>query len=261
MKNIIIGIVGATTFMTTIYVRNSIKFSKTQKVISYIAILVPPLQWLLVLLFSITNNKVKVKKKSKNKKKRKNKSNDDARLLEKLHKKNVLSKKEFEEKIEIVKSKNKESILFQTDEYKSLKSLYESGLLSKDELEEKLKNLNFDISKKNKLSQFKLTSRNFKLKSFNINGQIKELKRNILISFNSKLGFSVSNGKKFADGIYKIKDPVSVFEHSKLKLSFKEKADGFYYLEKKWEIIINDENSFTLTRSKKNNVVLTFSSI
>lgn len=185
MKNIVIGIVGATTLMTTIYVRNSVKFSQTQKVISYIAIMIPPLQWLLVIIFNIRNNTVKVKKI----KKRKYKSNDDIRLFEKLRKKNVLSNKEFDQKIEIVKSKNKESILFQTDQYKSLKSSYESGLLSIDEFEEKLKNLNFDISKKNKLGQFKLTSRNFKLKPIKINGQVKELDRSLLISFNSKPEF------------------------------------------------------------------------
>jgi hypothetical protein len=78
-----------------------------------------------------------------------NYSKDNISSLRELREKDILTAKEYEEKLEKIQMVEFEETLKKSDEYSKLKSLHENGILSKSEFEEKiilLKNMLTSIS-------------------------------------------------------------------------------------------------------------------
>ena len=135
----IIGLVIA----TSIYVKESVNFTKLQKTILLICIVFPPLQWLGIIIISIYNNILSEnsgeKVAEKQSLKVKEKLNSTIENLKDLKQKDILSEEEYIEKIKKVENTIAKEDIINSKEYKQLQSLFNSDILSKDEFEEKKK--------------------------------------------------------------------------------------------------------------------------
>jgi hypothetical protein len=134
MKEILTASLIGLVFTITVSILKSEYYSKEQKYILGFLLLFAPLQWVLAILFRIYNNnteKLGIYKQS-------NFDKVNNKLYE-LRERNIISKKEYEEKIK----KNKKNILEKkiesTKEYRNLKSLKNDGIITDLEFKEKIK--------------------------------------------------------------------------------------------------------------------------
>jgi hypothetical protein len=144
-KDIGVGLIIGLLVATTIYVYNSIRFNKAQKIILYICIIFPPAQWVLILVFLLydylkNQNSPEVKTQKENVKQTQSIA-DKLETLKELHEQGILSDNEYYEKSAKLKTEKLQIELKQTDEYKKLKSLYDDGILTKDELKSKIEKI------------------------------------------------------------------------------------------------------------------------
>ena len=61
--------------------------------------------------------------------------------VEQLYEKGLLTKEEYEDKVRVLKSENREQAIKNTKEYKMLKDLKDNGLLSVNEFKQKVKQI------------------------------------------------------------------------------------------------------------------------
>ena len=144
-KSIGVGLIVGLAIATSLYVYNTDRFNTAQKVILYICVFVPPVQWLLILIFLLYDYILK-QTSNEGKEKRviqKQTSDYDSKLeyLKDLKDKGILTKEEYTQKSAKLKSEKKHTEIKQTDEYKKLKSLYDDDVLTKEEFESKVQKL------------------------------------------------------------------------------------------------------------------------
>jgi len=142
-KEIIVGgIVGLVT-ATSIYVWKSEIFSKIQKVILFICIILPPLQWLGIILFYIYQKKL-----YRNLPKRITEKKKEA-ILNDLLSKGTITMEEYKIKLEKIKVDEREHEARKTQEYRQLQKLYEEGILTIEEFKDKINTIEPSVDKRN----------------------------------------------------------------------------------------------------------------
>lgn len=134
-KEILAGCLVGLTFTIIIYVYNSKKLYRYQKVILYVSSVFPPAQWVMLIVFLVFNeglrkNSKEYKEDAETKLKYKN--------LKDLHDVGILTEEEYKSKTEVLDIDLLDKYTKQTDEYIKLKSLHESGLLTQQEFDKKI---------------------------------------------------------------------------------------------------------------------------
>ena len=137
-----VGIVVGLAIGTSLYIRNSGKFTKTQKTSLLFCIFFPPLQWVGIIALLIYNN-YKLSKTLENTAKSrvekvKPSLDNSTNNLENLKNKGLLTEEEYKMKIDKIEIKIEEENLINSIEYKQLNSLLKNGILTKQEFEDKL---------------------------------------------------------------------------------------------------------------------------
>src|SRR5690606_6074240 len=101
-KRIGVGLIVGLTIGTTLFVVNYDKFTKTQKIVLFLFIIFPPLQWVSIILLLIYNHfKYKISKEGKEEKKATDEINKNVtqfRNLKELKDNGVLTKEEYDQK-------------------------------------------------------------------------------------------------------------------------------------------------------------------
>lgn len=151
-----VGIFVGLAIGTSLYIRNSDKFTETQKTSLLFCILFPPLQWVGIIAVLIYNN-YKISKSLENAAKNrvekvKSSLDNSTNNLENLKNKGLLTEEEYKNKIEKIDSKLVEENLINSIEYKQLYSLLENGILTTEEFEDKLIVLKSCLKKDEKLN-------------------------------------------------------------------------------------------------------------
>lgn len=157
-----VGLLVGLAISTSLFVYNTDKFTKPQKVFLLICIIFAPLQWLGIILLLIYNHykKENTPERKRDKKVQKQTNSYDYKItsLKELKDNGILTEEEYNQKIKNLENLKLESQLKLSGDYKKLKSLFDDGILTKEEFEFKidmLKNkLNTDINiDKTKLSK------------------------------------------------------------------------------------------------------------
>jgi len=261
-KNIGIGVIIGLLFASTMYVYNTDKLYKVQKVILYICIVFAPAQWLLLLVFLIANHYIKENSKERREEKTVIKQatsyDDKLQTLKDLHEQDLLTDEEYYQKSAKQKTEKLQTELKLTDEYKKLKSLYDDNILTKQEFENKIKKIDIDKAFKNR-NNFKLTNKNYKLKSYLKNNVEIQLNRNVIIAFSDNNGYSftVSNGNEVCIGKYELSKSNN---SQKICLFFNKTNKNFEFLENDWVLKTNN-NSFILENNNENHTVIEFTAM
>lgn len=135
---LIVGIVTA----SSLYVWNSESFTKPQKTALLICAILPPAQWvgiLVVLVYNYFIESNSVEKITERKVEQKtNNLNTQIENIRDLKNKGILTEEEFKSKVEKIEAEKTEQKLKSSTEYKQLKSLLDSGILSKEEFGKKV---------------------------------------------------------------------------------------------------------------------------
>lgn len=130
----IVGLVVASSF----YVYNSDKFTTGQKTILLLLFIFPPIQWFLIIVLLVYKNyKLQNSLERRVEQKRDGSISD----LADLKKKGILSDEEYSQKLSKLEVEKSEQDLKNSIEYKQLKNLFDSGLLTRDEFESKIEKL------------------------------------------------------------------------------------------------------------------------
>lgn len=131
-EQILVGLIIGLVITSSLYVIQSNKFTETQRILLLICVIIPPLQWFLILLCLLNN---------KNETQFKNSKQDltqNQNILTELRNKGILSEEEYSEKTKEIQKQKIEAYLLNSIEYKQLKSLLDTGILSKEEFEDKV---------------------------------------------------------------------------------------------------------------------------
>lgn len=149
--NIGVGLIVGLVTASSLYVWNSKNFTKVQKIFLLIFLIFPPLQWVSILLV-LVYNKFQIENSSKATTAKKNIDSEinlySAKTnLYELKEKGIISKDEFNSKIEQIRKT--EYDIINSIEYKQLKSLLDSGILTKEEFNNKVKLIGLENRPKN----------------------------------------------------------------------------------------------------------------
>ena len=141
-KRIGVGMIVGLVIASSMFVYESGKFSKTQKIILLIFALFAPLQWASILILLIIDY-YKTQNSIQNVARRKNQAetaNYEGKIntLRELKNKELLTEEEYNQKANTLKNSIAETELKQSEDYKKLKSLFDANLLTKEEFEQKL---------------------------------------------------------------------------------------------------------------------------
>lgn len=134
-----VGLIIGLVFGTTLYVWNSERFNKTQRIVLSVFILFPPLQWASILLILIYNYFI-------NQSKPQVKLNSAKEDLTELKNKGIITEEVYNEKISKIDEKISKEDILETKEYKQLKRLFDSGIFTKEEFENKIDILKNKVS-------------------------------------------------------------------------------------------------------------------
>lgn len=142
--NLGVGVIVGLTFASSAYIWNSDKFTKEQKTILLIFVVFPPAQWLAILLVlaynsSRDNNTIERKTEKK--------LDTTIANLTDLKQKGIITENEYKEKIFKIEAEKAEQYLKNSTEYKQLKNLFDSDVLTKDEFESKIQLLQKSLDK------------------------------------------------------------------------------------------------------------------
>lgn len=140
--NIGVGLIVGGVIASSIYVYQSDRFSKPQKVFLLICIIFPPLQWISILVLLGVNyykeqNSTEVLK-EKQTIKEISSFDDKITYLKDLRYKEILTEQEYNEKVKNVENSKSEHHLEHSEDYKKLKSLFDDGFLTQKEFESKV---------------------------------------------------------------------------------------------------------------------------
>lgn len=135
------GIIGLVT-ASSIYIWQSDKFTKSQKILLLLCFIFPPLQWIMMLVV-IYYNKYKTEnapeiRDVKKYEALKSKLNSSIDNLKDLKEKGLLTQEEFNSKVGKIQDEKTNTDLKTTTEFKQLQSLFDDGILTKDEFESKI---------------------------------------------------------------------------------------------------------------------------
>lgn len=157
MKQILIGTVTGLLISTSLYVWNSNKFTKEQRIFLLICIIFPPAQWVGIFIVLIYNNykfeNTQEKLSEKKVIEEKEKLNLSINNLLELKEKGILTIDEYNEKVDKIESKKIEKEIKNSPEYKKLKSLFDDNILTADEFENKIKILENKYLRNNENSE------------------------------------------------------------------------------------------------------------
>ncbi len=138
IMGMLVGLIGSLTFATTNYVRKSHKFNKTLKWILTLLAVIPPVQWVIILLVLFFKSFDTFNSESENKLRTSKASIND---LINLKNKGFISENEFKQKVEKLEADKIDFKIKQSDEYRKLKGLLESKVLTEEEFNSKVKML------------------------------------------------------------------------------------------------------------------------
>lgn len=149
-ESIRVGLIVGGVIASSLFVYNSDKFSKAQKVFLLICVIFPPLQWVSILVILGINSYIKQNSteviREKQIIKETNNFDDKINSLKELKDKEILTEQEYSDKVKKIENSKLESQLKLSEDYKKLKSLFDDGILTKEEFESKIEIL------KNKLN-------------------------------------------------------------------------------------------------------------
>ncbi|MBM6499759.1 SHOCT domain-containing protein [Flavobacterium macrobrachii] len=154
---IAVGILVGLATGTSLYVWNSDRFTKPQKIGLVCCIIFPPLQWIAVLLVLAYNkyqseNTTEAKITKQNVESKQNLDSAKNNLKE-LKEKGIITEEEFNSKVDKIESQKTAFDIKNSTEYKQLKSLLDSGILTKEEFESKLKLIGSAVEKEVDISE------------------------------------------------------------------------------------------------------------
>lgn len=138
IMGMLVGLIGSLTFATTNYVRKSHKFNKTLKWILTLLAVIPPVQWVIILLVLFFKSFDTFNSESENKLRTSKASIND--LID-LKNKGFISENEFKQKVEKLEADKIDLKIKQSDEYRKLKGLLESKVLTEEEFNSKVRML------------------------------------------------------------------------------------------------------------------------
>lgn len=138
IMGMLVGLIGSLTFATTNYVRKSHKFNKTLKWILTFLAVIPPVQWVIILLVLFFKSFDTFNSESENKLRTSKASIND--LID-LKNKGFISENEFKQKVEKLEADKIDLKIKQSDEYRKLKGLLESKVLTEEEFNSKVRML------------------------------------------------------------------------------------------------------------------------
>lgn len=148
MERIIIGALSGLLISTSLYVWNSNKFTKEQKIFLLLCIIFPPAQWIGIVIILVLNDykteNTPEKLSEKKVLEKKTELNSSIDNLSQLKEKGILTIDEYNEKVSKIESQKIEVEIKNTSEYKQLKNLFENNILTTDEFENKIKLLQTD---------------------------------------------------------------------------------------------------------------------
>lgn len=133
MEKIIgIGVLIALTFTSTVYILSSDYFTKSQKAILGILFVFPPAQWILAIILVIWNKNSNLSIGFNT-----DKSDNQIDELRKLRDKNILTKEEYETKVNKIIEREQTESFKKSNDYKTLEKLKNNGILTEEEFEDK----------------------------------------------------------------------------------------------------------------------------
>ncbi|CAM4083663.1 Hypothetical transmembrane protein [Flavobacterium branchiophilum] len=232
---IYIGLIVGLIFATTVYVWESKDFSQNQKIFLTICAICAPIQWFLILIFSISNSNNYKNSAEYNAKKINNEYNlsldTSQKNLVELKEKGLITELEFSEKNDkIVKDKIK-NLLINSIEYKQLKSLFDNNLLTQIEFENKKNILEEKVNKE-------YFTQNNEGEIIIYRDTIDDKKIKIVGSLNSTIG-----SKVFIDDVL-ILDDVFIYKSLTHKLIVKNgEIVNRFFLEKKDNLIFEKSSN------------------
>lgn len=142
--NIGVGAIVGLVVASSIYVWNNNNFSKEQKTGLLICIVFAPAQWLgilLVLAYNSNRDNNTIERKTEKKL-----DSTISNLID-LKEKGILTEEEYKSKVHKIETEKAEQYLKNSTEYKQLKSLFDSEVLTKDEFENKIQLLQKSLDK------------------------------------------------------------------------------------------------------------------
>jgi hypothetical protein len=229
--NIVVGGIVGLALASSIFVLNSINFSKVQKTGLLICIIFPPAQWLGILLVMAYNSN---RDNNTIERKTEKKLNSSISNLIELKEKRIITEDEYKTKVEKIENEKSEQFLKNSKEYKQLKSLFDAEVLTKSEFESKIQLL------QNSIYQASIQIETVFWET--INNQILK----IVIEQNQTIGADVFINETIApDGIYYCK-----FGRQKLVI-LKGKIIEEYFIEKVKGIIIEMTDEYFPNKGDK----------
>ena len=154
-----VGLIVGLIVASTIYVYNSKKLKKSQKLFLYLCVLFAPLQWLLIFVFLAYNNDIKnnTSEKIEERTAQRNITKIDLTIqnLFDLKCKGVLTDEEYKQKIEKLEFEKNYQNLKNSLDYKQLKSLLDSNVLTIKEFEDKVEKLK-TLNNKTSIKDFRI---------------------------------------------------------------------------------------------------------
>lgn len=151
-----VGAIVGLAVATSIYVWQHEYFSKAEKTVLLLCVIIPPIQWLGILGIHIYYNykakNIKTKVVERN---IKEKADSSINTLTELNKKGILTDEEYKEKIEKVENEKTKQDVVNSTEYMQLKNLLNLGVLTKDEFQTKIEFLN-SKALKTKTEEFRI---------------------------------------------------------------------------------------------------------
>lgn len=148
-KSIGVGSIIGLIIFSTLYVLQSTNFTKSQKIILFLFVIFPPLQWVSILILKYYN---KYNRENTKEFKTVLKQKSIVENLTELNQKGLITNEEYYSKIEKIESEKAEINLKNLKEYKQLANLRESGILTTEEFETKVLLLKGKLTKLNKSS-------------------------------------------------------------------------------------------------------------
>jgi hypothetical protein len=157
-KDIGLAVLVGLATTSSLYVWKSASFTKTQKTILLICVLIVPLQWVGILAVLAYNKNVEnnssEKILEKNLEDIKIKLDSTISNLTALKEKGILTNEEYKAKVYKVEAEKSEQDLKSSYEYKQLKDLFDSGILTKAEFDSKVKLIKVFFEKEVELNKF-----------------------------------------------------------------------------------------------------------
>ncbi len=144
-----VGAIVGLTIISSMYVLNNRSFTETQKTVLMFFIILPPLQWLSILIVLLYNNtrenNTETKKTERKIEQLKTSLDSSINHLKELYEQGIISKEKYEEKCVAIEVEKINQDLKNSIEYKKLVKLFNSNILTiqefQDATEEVKKNL------------------------------------------------------------------------------------------------------------------------